>query len=352
MNTFKFKGNQSDFYIELKAKVQEYFKNNNKTITGNSYLYFKAILLVSSFLACYILLLTVSMHWSLALLLCTLAGIATAGIGFNIMHDGSHGSFSKNKTWNKAASLTLNALGCSSYFWSVKHVVVHHTYTNIGGHDDDIENEPFLRLCETQEKQKMHAFQQFYFVLVYGLLYIAWIFYLDFVKYFSRKIGIKENLEISASRHVGFWATKILYTLFFVVLPIYAVGIVPFLIGYSCYMFVVGVLISIVFQLAHCVEDMAFDHSVPENHTDWATHQMNTTCNFSTKSKIVTFFTGGLNFQIEHHLFPKISHVHYPALSKIVKEVSAKYKIKYHEQPTLFAAVKSHYKFLKMMGNQ
>ena len=167
-------------------------------------------------------------------------------------------------------------------------------------------------------------------------------------------MGVKDNIKINTSTHVGFWTTKIIYTLLFVALPIWQLGFVKFIIGYSIYMFVTGVTISLVFQLAHCVENMEFDHPMKDGKiaNDWATHQVATTSNFATQSKLVSFFTGGLNFQIEHHLFPKISHVHYPEISKIVKKVCAKHGISYFEQKTLLKAIVSHVKHLREMGKK
>lgn len=354
MQEIKFNGNQSDFYIDLRKRVNEYFKDTNREKTGDYRIILKAVFFSISFIASYILLVFVDMPVWLSIPLCVYAGIITAGIGFNMMHDGSHGSFSQNKTLNKMAELSLNFLGCSSFFWNVKHVVVHHTYTNIDGMDDDIGNEPMLRLCETQKRYAFHGLQQYYFVFIYGLLYLGWIFLLDFIKYFSRKVGNKENIHINTSTHVGFWSTKVIYSILFVALPIWQLGFVKFIIGYSVYMFVTGITISLVFQLAHCVENMAFDHPMKDGKiaNDWATHQVATTSNFATQSKLVSFFTGGLNFQIEHHLFPKISHIHYPEISKIVKNVCAKHGISYFEQKTLLNAIVSHVKHLKEMGRK
>ncbi len=353
MSNIKFNRNQSAFYTDLKSRVNQYFTEHKIDQHGDMRLHFKAGLLISVFVATYVMLVFFTPAALWGILLCVLLGLATAGIGFNIMHDGSHGSFSNNKTVNRFAALTLNLLGGSAFFWNIKHVMVHHTYTNIDGHDDDIENEPFLRMCNTQRKRKMHKFQHIYWFLVYGLMYISWVFLLDFQKYFSRKIGAKDQIRISLSTHIGFWFTKLLYVFTFIVLPLMFVSPLHLIVGYLVFSFTTGIVISVVFQLAHAVEHIDFIE-VKENDTvlenDWAVHQMVTTANFATRSKIVAFFTGGLNHQIEHHLFPKISHVYYPELSKIVRMVCAEYGIAYVEQPTVVHAIASHVRFLKKMG--
>ncbi len=352
MSQVKFQS-QSTFYADLKNKVNTYFSERKINQHGDVRLHLKAGLLLSAFAATYIMLVffTPGALWSI--LLCVLLGITTAGIGFNIMHDGSHGSFSTNKTVNRFAALTLNLLGGSAFFWNIKHVMVHHTYTNIDGHDDDISNEPFLRMCNTQRKRKMHKYQHIYWFLVYGFTYISWIFLLDFQKYFSRRIGAKDQIHIDLKTHIGFWVTKILYVFTFIVLPIMFVGATQLIIGYLIFSFTTGMIISVVFQLAHAVEHVEFVESQVETHTlenDWAIHQLVTTANFATRNRIVGFFTGGLNHQIEHHLFPKISHVYYPELSRIVRNVCAEYGIVYIEQPTVVHAIASHVRFLKKMG--
>ena len=353
MSQVKFNGNQSAFYVDLKNRVNRYFTDHQINQHGDVRLHFKAGMLLSAFIATYVVLVFMTPPAWLGILLCVFLGLATAAIGFNIMHDGSHGSFSGNKTVNRFAALSLNFLGGSAFFWNIKHVMVHHTYTNIAGHDDDIENEPFLRMCNSQRKRKIHKYQHVYWFLVYGLTYISWVFLLDFIKYFSRRIGAKDKIQINLSTHIGFWLTKLLYVFTFIVLPLMFVGPLQLIIGYLIFSFTTGIVISVIFQLAHAVEDLEFieeknEPQVLEN--DWAIHQMITTANFATKNKIVGFFTGGLNHQIEHHLFPKISHVYYPELSRIVRSVCAEYGIRYVEQPTVVHAIASHVRFLKKMG--
>jgi len=185
------------------------------------------------------------------------------------------------------------------------------------------------------------------------LLYIFWIFFADYKKYFTKKIGSVEISKMSASEHIEFWLVKVYHAFIFVALPIYMLGWVSWLVGFLVVGFVAGFVLSIVFQLAHTVTDTAFPlANQPENKMDdeFAVHQIQTTANFATKSKIVSWLVGGLNFQIEHHLFPKISHVHYPAISKIVKKTCADFKLKYIEYPTVVSAIKAHVQYLKLLS--
>ncbi len=289
----------------------------------------------------------------LAISECVLLGGIVAAIGFNVMHDGAHGSFSDNPTVNKIAAITLALLGGSHFMWNVKHNIIHHAYTNIDGVDDDINTKPFLRMASTQKKYSFHKYQHFYFWFFYSLLYIYWIFVSDYKKYFTQKIGEIPLKKMDASDHFVFWLFKVIHLFIFVIIPILVAGLVPTIIGFLTVTLVAGIVTSIVFQLAHTVEHTHFP--MPSELTgriedEWAVHQIKTTANFATRNSVISWLVGGLNFQIEHHLFPKISHIHYPAISKIIRQACMEYGIAYVEYPRMYKAVFSHINYLKQMG--
>ena len=289
----------------------------------------------------------------LAIIECLVLGALTSAIGFNIMHDGGHGSFSRYKWVNDLAALSLNFLGANIFMWKTKHNVIHHAYTNVDGIDDDIDAKPFLRLCETQKFYKMHRYQHLYFWMAYSLLYLYWIFVTDYKKYFTKKVGAIPLKKMSFTDHLSFWSFKALHAFLFVALPIYTVGVGSWAIGFLIYGMFAGLLLSIVFQLAHTVEDTSFpvaDVKSNKLEDEWAIHQIKTTANFATRNKFVSWFVGGLNFQIEHHLFPKISHIHYPEISKIIRRACEEYGIRYIEYPKVRYAVISHVAHLRHLG--
>ena len=353
MPTPKFPSVQQSFHAELKKRINAYFESTGKSFAGNGHLYMKAIILLTTFFALYTHLVFFTPPTWLAILECILLGIAVAGIGFNIMHDGAHGSFSRYKWVNTAAAFTLNLLGGSSFMWNIKHNVIHHAYTNVDGVDDDIDIQPWMRMSSTQPKLKMHRYQHIYFWFLYSMLYILWVFVLDYQKYFKQRIGAMPLKKMSLGDHLVFWGFKVLYLFIFVALPIYLLGFLPWLIGFLTFTLVAGFVLSIVFQLAHTVEHTHFP--VPHEETgkledEWAIHQLKTTANFAPKNKLISWLVGGLNFQIEHHLFPKISHIHYAQIRKIINEACAEYGIPYIEYPRMSQAVVSHVSFLKQMG--
>ncbi|MEI6949389.1 acyl-CoA desaturase [Paraflavisolibacter sp. H34] len=353
--TPKFNTVSQSFHSELKKRVNQYFKQAGKESTGNFELYLKAGILVTSFIALYVHLVFFTPGTLLALAECVLLGLTVAGIGFNVMHDGGHGSFSRRKWVNTLAAFSLNVLGGSSFMWNVKHNIIHHAYTNIDGVDDDIDIQPWMRMSSTQPRHKMHKYQHVYFWFLYALLYILWIVFLDYSKYFSKQIGITPLKKMKLSDHLVFWGFKVFNLVLYVALPIYTVGFTAWLTGFLTFALVTGLVISIVFQLAHTVEHTHFP--VPNEATgklddEWAVHQLKTTANFAPKSKLVNWYVGGLNFQVEHHLFPKISHVHYPEINKIVKATCAEFNVTYIEYARLDQAIMSHVHFLRDMGRK
>jgi linoleoyl-CoA desaturase len=349
----KFLTQSNSFHAELKSRINTYFQEAGASTTGNYKLYIKAGVLLVSLVCFYVHVVFFTPPTVFALLECVLLGGITAGIGFNVMHDGSHGSFSKFKRINELAGMSLNVLGANVFMWNTKHNVIHHAFTNIDGIDDDLDAKPLLRLCNTQKYYKIHRFQHLYFWAAYAMLYMYWVFFTDYAKYFTKKVGDMPLKKMKLKDHISFWGFKLEHAIIFVALPIYMVGFMPWLVGFLTYGMFAGFVMSIVFQLAHTVEDTHFPMPVqPANkmEDEWAIHQLRTTANFATNNKVISWLAGGLNFQIEHHLFPKISHVHYPAISKIIKQACADYGIQYIEYPKMRMAVASHVAHLRQLA--
>jgi len=353
MATPKFATGHGTFQQELKKRVNQYFQDIKKSPTGNAGLHIKSILFFATYIFLYIHLVFFTPSLLFAIPECVLLGCITAAIGFNVMHDGAHGSFSKNKTINKLAAFSLNFLGASAIMWNLKHNIIHHTYTNIDGIDDDIEARPWLRLAETQKRYKLHKYQHYYFWFLYSLLHIVWIFLTDYKKYFSGKIGTVAIRKLTTREHIAFWAAKIIYAFMMVAIPIYILGFTTWILGFLLVSMITGIVISIVFQLAHTVEHTQFPTASEDSgkiENEWAIHQVATTANFATNNKLISWLVGGLNFQIEHHLFPKISHVHYPAISKITRKTCEDFNIPYIEYPKMRHAIVSHVAYLRKLG--
>ena len=348
-----FNNRPNPFYTTLKSEVKNYFTENHIPSTGNGLLYFKTLLFLSVAIYLYIQVVFFTPVWWLALPMCMLFGINAAFIGFNIMHDGCHGSYSEKDWINNIMGLTLNLLGSNAFLWKTKHNVAHHTYTNIDGLDADITQTSLLRLAPTQPLLKIHQYQHIYGMFLYALISIAWVFHGDFTKYFSHKVLSTEIKDFSTKEHITFWVSKVFYVIIYLIIPIYMLGFSTFIVGFLTMNLSLGLVLALVFQLAHVVEIAEFENATDADLSiehEWAIHQVNTTVNFATNNRIVSFFLGGLNFQVEHHLFPKVSHVHYPNIQQIVKKVCEQYNLQYRQYPTVSQAIASHFRMLKQLG--
>jgi linoleoyl-CoA desaturase len=349
----KFPTVRPSFHTVLKERVSDYFEQNKISTTGGWRIFSKAIILSVALVLLYIHLVFFTPAWYFGVLECILMGFVISFIGFNIMHDGAHGSFSNSPALNKFAAFTLNLLGGSAFMWNMKHNVIHHAFTNVHEVDDDLNGSFLLRLSEHQKRYKVHSFQHIYFWVLYAQLYIFWIFFSDYKKYFSGKIGDIPLKKMKWQDHLIFWKSKALFLFIYIVIPIMFAGWLNWLIGFIAITWVAGVVLSIVFQLAHTVEHTHFplpDVVTGKMGDEWAVHQLKTTANFATSNKVISWFVGGLNFQVEHHLFPKISHVHYPAISKIVKQACEEYGVAYNEYAKMRHAILSHIHYLKDLG--
>lgn len=341
----------SSFFFTVREKVDAYFQEKKISKHGNTALWIKASIFLFGYFFLYILIISNPFNLVIMLLLAILLGMFGAFIGFNVCHDAMHGSLSANPKVNKAFSYTFHLVGANPYVWNISHNIVHHTYTNVAGHDEDIEIAPgLIRLSKEEKLNKLHRFQHLYAFPLYSLSSLSWLFRKDYKKFFQTKIG-QYQAKHPKIEYFNLFFYKLLYCLIFIGGPLLLTDLSwwQVLIGFFALHFAQGLVMGLVFQLAHLVEETALPIPNKDGNIEdaWAEHQMKTTANFSSKSKLAAFLLGGLNRQIEHHLFPKISHIHYPAISKIIKETAETYKLPYIENNTFFAALKSHYNILK-----
>jgi linoleoyl-CoA desaturase len=357
MQTISFSRNdKAKFFRTLNKRVNNYFKENNLKRTGNWKLYTKAIVMFAIFLVPVALILTVSMPQWLMGILMVVTGVGMAGVGMNVMHDSNHESFSSKKWVNKLMGSSIYILAGNVYNWKVQHNVLHHTFTNIKGHDEDIDAGRIIRFSKHASWLSIHKFQKFYSFFLYGLLTINWAITTDFKQmygYLKRKLsyGKFPNPTVEWIKLV---ASKIVYYAFWIVLPLLVLDVAwwKILIGFFVMHYTAGMILSLVFQLAHIVpnaEMMKPDENGNMKHT-WAVHQLYTTANFAPNNKIVNYFTGGLNHQVEHHIFPHISHVHYKKIAEIVKKTTQEFNLPYNEYKSFRKAIIEHFKQLSYLG--
>jgi linoleoyl-CoA desaturase len=343
------------FHSALKKRVDSYFTDNNLSKTGGWRILLKSLFIGALVVGSYTALVFYANSWPTVLLFAFLLAQGFVLTGFNIMHDSVHGSFSKSRLLNKILGYSLNMMGGSQRLWYHKHNVLHHTYTNIAGVDTDLDSDGLLRLSPNQKWYLWHRLQVLYALPIYSFLTLSMVFFTDYTKFFSNNIGPYKMPKPTFSETTLFFVTKILYFFYTLVLPMFFHPVLIVIGGFLLVHLIVGLTMSIVFQLAHTVEENEFPVAqIPENiiENEWAIHQVETTANFNPQSRFINWYMGGLNFQIEHHLFAKISHVHYRKLSTIVKKTCQDFGIKYTSYPTMFNAFKTHLRFLYDMGKK
>jgi linoleoyl-CoA desaturase len=348
---------KTEFFTVLQKRVNAYFAENKITRQANAEMVIKSIILLSAYILPFLFLLFFKLDTWALLLAFAIMGFGLAGIGMSIMHDANHGSYSKKKNVNDWMGYSLNLVGGMVYNWKLQHNVLHHTYTNIKGADDDIDNKLIMIFSpDSDTVKKHHRFQYIYAFLFYAIITLYWVLGKDFVQHIQYRkngVNISKPKEYRASLRKNI-LLKFFYFGYIIVLPMFVqnYSFLQLLGGFLLMHAIGGFILTVVFQLAHSVEEAAFplpdENNIVAN--DWAIHQMNTTVNFARENKLISWYVGGLNYQVEHHLFPNICHVHYPQISGIVKQTAEEYGVPYLDSPTFMDALRSHIKMLKKFG--
>lgn len=349
----------TQFFKTLKDRVHAYFKAEQISKKGGRKLLGKSLVILTIWLLPYFLILTQTIPEPIMLGLCFIMGFGMALVGANIMHEGCHGSFSSKPWINALASSTMYLLGGDKLVWQTSHNVLHHSYTNIYGHDVDLEaGNGIIRFTDHVEWAPKHRYQHIYAFFLYSLLTITWVFLTDFkkLKRFSAEKILFRNTSVDRKT----WAQLIFFKLFawnfWLLLPILVLDIAiwKILLGFMVMHITAGIALTLVFQLAHLTEiaDMPMPDEEGNMKNTWAIHQLRTTANWAMTNPFLNWCTGGLNHQIEHHLFPGISHVHYPKISTIIRQTAEEFNIPYYTYRTFSQAMVSHYNHLKQLGKK
>jgi linoleoyl-CoA desaturase len=347
---------KSQFFTTLKKRVDNHFQENNKSPYANTTMVLKTVVLISAYLLPFFAILIMQPPIIVSIILWLIMGIAISGIGMSIMHDANHGAYSKFPGLNKWMGRTIHFAGVGVTNWKLQHNILHHTYTNVVPMDEDIRDRGVVKLSPHAEPKAIHRFQWLYAFFFYGILTLYWFILKDFIQYIGFiKSGVNRQSSTQNRRMLAnLILVKTIYLGIFFVIPVFVFHLpfIEILTGFLVMHFTSGLLLTVIFQLAHSVEGTS--HPQADNngliHNNWAIHQLETTVNFAPNNKWLSWYIGGLNFQIEHHLFPKICHVHYPSIAPIVKQTAQEFGITYQENPTFMSAFRSHIISLKRFG--
>jgi linoleoyl-CoA desaturase len=356
MKIIRFEKDKSQFMAVLRKNVNDYFKEKGISTKGNWKMLIKSAVMLSVYIVPFVLMLTVPMSGWAIFPLSVIMGIGMAGTGMSVMHDAVHGSFSKKAWLNEALGSTIFLLGTTMFNWKVQHNILHHTFTNIDGMDEDIAGRDLLRFSKHAPLKKIHRFQHFYAFLLYSFMTLSKLVKDFFQLHEYNKSGItKQQNAKPRLEFVKLIAIKVAYFFIAIGLPMIFSSFTwwEVLLGFFIMHCTGGVIMAVVFQMAHIVEGV--DQPLPKEgniENEWAIHQLQTTANFSRKSRIMNWFIGGLNFQIEHHLFPNICHIHYRKISLIVERTAREYGLEYNVKPTFVHALASHTRMLRSLGRK
>ena len=343
------------FQNALRRRVDDHFRSTARPRRGNWQIYLKAATLLSCFFASYLALVFLARSLWQGLITAFLLALSMTGIGFNIMHDGGHHGFSEHGWVNRLAAMTLDLIGASSYVWHWKHAMYHHNYVNIAGYDPDIDLGISARFTPHQKRLWFHRWQHLYLWVLYAFLVAKFHFFSDFHHVVFGRIHTHTMPRPKGSNLVTFMGGKALFFILAFVLPLsyHPVPVVVFY--YAIVVLIMGIPLSVVFQLPHCTGLSDFplpDKASHQMKNPWAVHQAHVTHDYDRHSRIRTWFFGGLNFHLEHHLFPSICHVNYPGMSKVVEVACREFGVKYAEHRTFWTGLAAHYRWLREMGRQ
>jgi linoleoyl-CoA desaturase len=348
---------EREFSSTLNKRVNDYFKSNDLTRHANTEMVIKTIFMFALYFGPYGLILSGIITGAGWLILLSVAmSLGLAGIGLSVMHDANHGAYSQKKWLNTTIGYSLNLVGANAFNWKLQHNVLHHTYTNVHDEDEDIVSKGVFRLTPHENWKGFHRFQFVYAWFLYGLMTIVWMAFKDFnriVKYHKTGLAQKNNANMT-KEWVILIATKIIYVTYIFILPLVFTALPwwEILIGILIMHYIAGFLLAIIFQPAHVIEGTEFPLPDETNtlENNWAIHQLLTTTNFGNKSRWFSWYVGGLNFQIEHHLFPNICHVHYRKIAGIVKETAHEFGLPYKSANTFMGALVGHARLLRQLG--
>lgn len=344
---------ENGFYHTLNKRVNAHFKENNVTRKATTYGKFKAVLFVLIYTSLVVAICTANGNVPLLLTAFTLLGFIQICCALILGHEGVHGSFSKSKRVNKIVTYAFDLIGSSGYLWGLRHVHSHHPYPMIPSHDVDIQQTGMLTFEPLEEPKPFFKYQHIYSPFLYLFYTLQVVLKRDFVDFFSSRVGNKV-VKHKTDKFIELFITKAFYFAHVLILPLLFSGVAWgwVVLGFVFMHFAESITAASALFPAHIHEDSVFPRPDEDGKMmdTWAEHQIRVTMDFGTRWKIVGFFFGGINYHAVHHLFPAVSHVHFPAIQKILSKTCAEFGIKHNVEPHLHRALFSHIRLLKKNG--
>lgn len=335
----------------LDEVVDAYFLATKTSRHGGAIAQRKAWLVVSWLLASYVGLVFVARTWWQVLPLGLSMAAAATAIGFVVAHDANHGALCESRTGNRVWSCCFDIMGISSYVWRHAHNFDHHGQPNVDGRDPDLDFGCLARMSPAQPWRWWHRFQHLYLLPLYGLAYPRWVVFEDFRRVALGRIADRRFPRPRGSEALLFVAGKLGFLGWAIVLPsLHHPPATVLAVALGCG-YVVGAMLALVVSLGHSVDGISFPSAAPRSADDWCAHQIAASADFGSSNRWLTWYTGGLNHQVTHHLFPRISHIHHRALAPRLARVCARFGVPRTVHPTFLAALDAHRRLLRELGN-
>jgi linoleoyl-CoA desaturase len=351
MKTLYFAPEKSDFFKELKSKVDAHFEQKNSSVFGNRKMKIKLAIMFTIYLLAYASVFIYGENTTMLYFLYAFLGGWSVLLGLNIGHDAAHGAIFKRPKANKRLLFIFEILGTNSYNWVNRHLGAHHVYPNVMNYDSDIQQTSVVKIFPKDTHRKYHVFQFIYMPLIYMLYILRWVVYRDFKDAKSKRIGVYDNSNYPVKEILKMVLFKVLYLTQMIVIPALLMDLTFMTTIWAFLLLTVfgSLVITLVLLSTHVGEDANFPEPNAQNALphSWSYHQVITAADFGTESHTINLLFGGFNHHVIHHLFPHICHIHYPDLTPLLIETAEKYGLEYRSKKYLFAAVLSHFKLLK-----
>ncbi|MBC8753355.1 acyl-CoA desaturase [Kordia sp. YSTF-M3] len=340
------------FYKDACKEVQAYFETNQIDKYGSNALLLKYVLLKVVCVFSYLLIFYFQNSYRVYLPFVMLGPLGII-LALNISHDAIHGVAHSKKWINSYFTMQMDLIGANSFVWKKRHQFGHHTFPNTLGKDPDLTQTEIVKILPKATHKFYHKFQHLYVPFLYSVYTINWIYIRDFTDFFSKNSLLK---NIPKKEYLKLITFKLLYISIFILVPFFytSLSITQVVFGNLLMHISASYFLTLVLVPSHVSENSVFitpdsDGKMPYS---WSHHQVITTTDFATNSYLTTWLLGGFNHHVVHHLFPNVSHVHYPKMTPIIKRLAKKYGLEYNHESSALHAYISHYNLLKNHGKQ
>jgi linoleoyl-CoA desaturase len=349
---------EKDLFIKtLRQRIDGYFKQKGISQCANTEMKLKGILAAIAWVGVYALLLSnVLSPYPWAMILGFMAlGFVNIFIAFNVVHDACHNAYSANKRTNKILGLSMNFIGGNAYLFTMMHNA-HHAFVNIHGIDVTLESHGTFRFTPHEPYKKHHRWQHIYTPFLYMMAMIHWAVIKDWKWFYQeRHIGNQKNIVHPKSEFWTLLIGKIVYFGLTLVIPMLVIEAAWYwiLLGWVNIHLLPGLTFAVIFQATHVYNGTTYplpdkDGNIENN---YAIHVLATTADFGRKNPVGCWLMGGINLHVIHHILPTVCHVHYPALTQILKDTCDEYGLEYQENPNLWVAFRKHIEMLKILSH-